>query len=162
MQPQVSCAAADDRGSRSAAASFRAHPDRRWLLCPMKRSAGADRPSSWRAECARPRKPPAAAAILAWRDTISGTRRSRAGLHSHPDRADGGRWKSRNRSFALSLGHRNEVNLFTRLLGLAFDLKEGKSSYGFGSVAWTQCAERLFHCTVFECAVDCDKRVLRL
>src|SRR5262245_53230372 len=128
----------------------------------MERSAGADRPSSWRAECARPRKPPVAAAILAWRDTVSGTRRSRAGLHSHPDRADGGRWKSRNRSFALPLDHRNQVDLFTRLLGLAFDLKKGKSSCRLGPAAWTQLTERLFHCTVFECAMHGDKRVLRL
>src|SRR5262245_20970027 len=103
----------------------------------MKRPADADLPSRWRAPSARPRKPRVAAAIPAWRDTISRIRRSRAGLHSRPDRADGGRWKSRNRSFALSLDHRNQVDLFTRLLGLAFDLKEGKGACRFGSAAWT-------------------------
>src|SRR5262245_844473 len=128
----------------------------------MKRSAAADRPSSWRATWHRRRKPAVAAAIPAWRDTISGTRRSRAGLYSRPDRADGDRWKSRNRSFALPLDHRNQVDLVTRLLGLAFDLKKGKSSCRFGSAAWTQCAERLFHCTVVECAMYSNQRVLRL
>src|SRR5215475_3841835 len=103
----------------------------------MRPPAGVDRPAGLRVECARPCKPRVAGAIPAWRDTISGTGRSRAGLHSRPDRADGGRWKSRNRSFALALDHRNQVDLFTRLLGLAFDLKEGKGACRFGSAAWT-------------------------
>src|SRR5262245_16406701 len=128
----------------------------------MKRLADADRPSSWHAACALPRKPRVAAAIPAWRDTISGTRRSRAGLYSRPDRADGDRWKSRNRSFALPLDDRNQVDLVTRLLRLAFDLKKGKSSCRFRPAAWTQCAKRLFHCTVVECAMYSNQRVLRL